>query len=105
MSKRPTRATRSRPRPIRRTSSRPPIVRVPATRALQEEEQRWDAFEATLASEVARRKSSERGLPPYDKPRSYLKREVYRYVLERLADDRGRELQQPPSSDFSFKYQ
>jgi hypothetical protein len=70
------------------------MMRVPSTRAFRDEEKRWDAFEDRLANEVNRRRACGKGLSPYDKPRSYLKREVYRHVLERLAEGRAKELQQ-----------
>lgn len=85
-----------------RAASRPPRSIGSRTPAGREERDNWDEFEETLAREFSRRRLSEDefkrspaqrgGPPPYDKSWSYLKREVYRYVVGRLADGRGREL-------------
>jgi len=94
-----------------------------------EEADRWVTFAENLATEVRRRllledeakaqrlkrPGGERGgdtrTPPYDKPWSHLKREIYRYVLDcntggkryglELGIDRTRKRELPPKPSFN----
>ncbi len=69
------------------------MVHVASTREFRDEEERWEEFVERLQRGVHTRKVSDQTLCQYDKPRSYLKRETYRYVLERFEDGRSRQLQ------------
>jgi hypothetical protein len=45
---------------------------------------RWEEFEDQLVAEVSKRNVETEMRPPFDTARGYLKRELYRYVCERL---------------------
>lgn len=93
MSKAPSRTKRAKRRPSRRNASRKPTAIVPSTRDFREEEERWGAFQEWLEIGVRVKMARENAASQYDTPRSYLKRETYRYVLERQEDGRAKELQ------------
>ena len=92
LSKRTTRAARSRPRAAVKRSHLRPVHRQPSP-AQRDELARWDEFEDNLAVEVGKRNVGLQKRPPFDTARGYLKREVYRYICERLDQKAGVSLQ------------
>jgi hypothetical protein len=58
--------------------------RVHPTPTQRDELARWEEFEDQLVAEVSKRNVGPDKRPPFDTARGYLKREIYRYVCERL---------------------
>lgn len=83
MARRANRTARLRLRVPARGSTSRRIERHP-TPTQREELNRWDEFEDQLTAAVRERNAPAHRRPPFDTARGYLKREVYRYVCERL---------------------
>ena len=70
-----------------------PTFQRPPTTTQRAELERWDEFADSLAAAVSKRNAPAEKRPPFDTARGYLKREVYRYVCERLDNKADRALE------------